>query len=100
MENAKGRLAAVLDWLPARLGREIESVARGSRHSIREIRLRASGISSVVTDGGDFPLFTRVTHAELEGVVDKRASSEPLFEHEWRVSVSRATNLQIKSIFP
>lgn len=71
MENAKGRLAAVLDWLPARLGREIESVARGSRHSIREIRLRASGISSVVTDGGDFPLFTRVTHAELEGVVDK-----------------------------
>lgn len=36
----------------------------------------------------------------FEGVVDKRTSSEPPFEHEWRVSVSRATSLQIKSIFP
>ena len=33
-------------------------------------------------------------------MVDKRVSSEPLFEHEWRVSVSRASSLQIKSIFP
>lgn len=66
-----GRLATVLGWLPIRLGREIESLLRGSRHSVCEIRLRASGLSSVVTDGGDFPLFARVTAAELEGVVDK-----------------------------
>ena len=71
MENREGRLATVIGWLPARLGREIESVVRGSRHTVREIRLRAAGLSSVVTDGGDFPLFTRLSVAELEGVVDK-----------------------------
>ena len=71
MENSGGRLAAVIGWLPARLGREIVGIARGSRHGIREIRLRATGPSAVVTDAGNFPLFTRVTQAELEGVVDK-----------------------------
>lgn len=79
-DTVGGRIATVLGWFPARLGREIESLVRGSRHAIREIRLRGGGLSSVVTDGGDFPLFTRLSVAELEGVLDKMCGGS-LYAH-------------------
>ena len=75
-----GRVYRVLDWLPARLSAEIRGILYGSRHTVREIRLRAAGVSSLVTDGGDFPLFTRLSVAELEGVLDRMCGGS-LYAH-------------------
>lgn len=58
MEN-RG-LYSVLGCLPDGMAREICGILRGARLSVREIRIRAFGVSSLVTDLGSFPLASRV----------------------------------------
>ncbi|MBR3680835.1 MAG: hypothetical protein IKL79_02380 [Clostridia bacterium] len=66
-ENA---VYSVLGYLPNAMEREIRGILRGARLSVREIRLRAFGVSSLVTDLGGFPLYSRVCAAELEKITE------------------------------
>ena len=65
------RLDTVFEYLPMRFVREIRGMLAGSRLEIREIRLRACGISTVATDGGSFPLLSRIGADGIEKTVQK-----------------------------
>ena len=64
------RLEELFEYLPQRLVRELRCVMRGSGYEVRELRLRSRGISTLVCDGGSFPILTRVGVDELERTVE------------------------------
>ncbi len=65
------RLYLAIGYLPDAMAREIDGILRGSRLEIREIRLRAVGACSVVTDRGSFPLSSRIELGGLEKIVER-----------------------------
>ena len=64
-------------YLPDRISRELCGVMRGSRLSVREIRLRSFGVCEVVTDGGSFPLLSRIDGYGMEKTVKRLCRGSP-----------------------
>ena len=65
------KLDTVFEYLPTGFVREISGMLRGSRLEIREIRLRSAGLSTLLTDGGAFPLLSRIDADGIEKTVQK-----------------------------
>ena len=68
--------SAVLALLPCRLGREIETLLRSRRGgigSVREIRIRAHGRSTILIGRDSIPLYTQVSREDLSETVYRLA---------------------------
>lgn len=63
------RVSGVLDCLPPPLVRELRGILRGTGSQMREVRLRAHGVSTVVLGGREYPLYTRVGADGLSSVL-------------------------------
>lgn len=73
MQTVKEKTATVIEVLPDRLRREIlrrAEVRVGSAKPIREIRVRAEGVSTVLFSDERVSLATRVKRNELSGMVE------------------------------
>ena len=69
--NNKKGLYTVLGQLPVGMAREIAGILNGASVTVFEIRLRAFGVSTVVTDLGNLPLCYRVTGRDIEKTVER-----------------------------
>ena len=66
--NNSERLSSLARFLPPLLFRELLALRRCMRGEVRELRLRSSGISSVIIDGATYPLYTRLDGGMLEEI--------------------------------
>ena len=81
-----GRIESLL---PPSMLREIRSVTAsrgGGVDSLREIRLRTTGLCSVVTEWGEIPLISGCSREQMGGVLDK-ITCESL--HAYRAGIAR-----------